>query len=328
MAVILVLLAILFVALNRAIGGGQAANTEALLNSMKTALVRFKEDIGYYPPVLDQSRDLYPPYDVSDPTGNSQFNVNTWYSITTPADYLVGPDNHWADGFGKVAGESYPRNWESEIPPVGIRHPGDDGVWGATRFGIGRLDDRMWGGPISSRQRGSVTSPFSIDQGKVYGPYLELTDERLLGWVPQDPPSPTEGVPVLYPGDAGYGEGPGSHTIVDYWGSPIRYYRLPYPAGSIRQAYRPGMTSNGAIIAHLPSLAHVTVLRPYRVPVGGDADVHTLFADTTGDTTTSLQLRAAEFALFSAGPDKQSTDTQRVDPDTGNNEDNIVVTGP
>ena len=51
-AVIILLLSILIVAVNAATRTAQSASTRTLMNSMKQALVRFKADIGYYPPVL------------------------------------------------------------------------------------------------------------------------------------------------------------------------------------------------------------------------------------------------------------------------------------
>ncbi|MFB3139056.1 MAG: type II secretion system protein, partial [Phycisphaerales bacterium] len=49
-AVIIVLLSIVIVAVNAATRTAQSASTLTLMNSMKQALVRFKADIGYYPP--------------------------------------------------------------------------------------------------------------------------------------------------------------------------------------------------------------------------------------------------------------------------------------
>ena len=47
-----VVMGILIVAINAATKTAQATNTRALMSSIKQALVRFKGDIGYYPPVL------------------------------------------------------------------------------------------------------------------------------------------------------------------------------------------------------------------------------------------------------------------------------------
>ena len=49
--IVTMLLGILLVALNGATRSAQSANTRALMNSMKTALVTFRNDIGYLPPV-------------------------------------------------------------------------------------------------------------------------------------------------------------------------------------------------------------------------------------------------------------------------------------
>ena len=52
MAIILVLLSIVVVAVAAATKTAQGASTRALMGSIKQGLVRFKEDVGYYPPVL------------------------------------------------------------------------------------------------------------------------------------------------------------------------------------------------------------------------------------------------------------------------------------
>ena len=56
MAVIIVLLSLLIVGLNFATKTAQGANTTALMQSINQALVRFQDDVGYLPPVLDNDR--------------------------------------------------------------------------------------------------------------------------------------------------------------------------------------------------------------------------------------------------------------------------------
>ena len=116
MALIILLLSILTVAIASVTRTSQSANTRALMNSIKQALASFKADVGYYPPVLDENRDLFTPWGV---------DANDWYSETALADFLFGYGNEQQDGHGNPGGR----------PAIGIRHPGPDGVWLATLNG-------------------------------------------------------------------------------------------------------------------------------------------------------------------------------------------------
>ncbi len=310
MGIILVLLSIVVVAVAAATKTAAGANTRALLGSIKQALVRFKEDMGYYPPVLGANPDvppttsrdlrgLVPPPDpevLSPDDFDERFQA--WYSITSLAEYLIGYGHHNEDGYGMIpppVGPLYP----TESPPYGIRHPGRDGVWGATYNGAadGLPDSRMGG-----------TNP-NMDTGKVLGPYLELKESYLLEPVTLAGQAPD---PVNDP-----------KMLMDYWGNPIRYYRRLYRSGALESNYR----SYTAGIP-TPTLSSIFALRPYEVGEGqGTDDLD--FPDDDGDTTTMMALRGAEFALFSPGPDRgpnhNTIPRRRV---SEGNRDNIVEIGP
>ncbi|MCH8164477.1 MAG: type II secretion system protein [Planctomycetes bacterium] len=348
-AVIILLLSIVIVAVNAATRTAQSANTLTLMNSMKQALVRFKADIGYYPPVFgpppgpgfggsspDFLRQLFPPPDPAS-LGYAD-DVQDWWSSAAMAEYLLGYGNHEQDGYGIVPSNPLIRDWDQETPPTGFRHPGRDGVWGATLNGsmTGTLDDRMLQGVGPGAIHGSEPAPFGIDQGMVYGPYLELKDERLIAGVMY----PGGTLQTYFPGDAipgGLSFEDLPKAIVDYWGQPIRYFRQVYRSGDIRSVYR-SLDPN----VPTPTLADVFVLRPFDLKPGSAIDG---IADNSlivqgGDTTTTHALRTAEFALVSAGPDRALDATTRYDaPDqNGNdpdgdgisfeNKDNIVELGP
>jgi hypothetical protein len=173
--------------------------------------------------------------------------------------------------------------------------------------------------------QGSETAPLPIDQGKIYGPYLELKDERLLAGIT----GYSNGEPILvYPGEPGYTDLV-PKTIVDYWGTPIRYFRKPYPPGSISQSWRAGVDINrdGTIDSddRVPTLSDVFVLRPWDIEAG--AEVTTQFADSGGVNLTTNELNSAEFAQLSAGPDKR-LETSRTRVAQEYNTDNIVEVGP
>jgi len=118
---------------------------------------------------------------------------------------------------------------------------------------------------------------------------------------------------------------------VDYWSRPIRYYRRPYPPGALNASYRlvPG------VIDLVPTLAEVFLLRPFTMKPGTEADSY--LGDAAGDTSVSLALKTAEFALFSSGPDRALNAELRYDDrnnpanvleTSSSNQDNIVELGP
>ncbi|MHC4218380.1 MAG: type II secretion system protein [Planctomycetota bacterium] len=353
-AVIIMLMSILIVAVNAATRTAQGANTRSLMSAIKQGLVRFKGDIGYLPPVLGDPnpqtvddpfnhdlRKLYDPRgavqtaqppiwggsggddDVlpehPDGTGNGIIyvtNIQDWYSVTSLAEYLLGYGHHQDDGYGYIPpGAPNGGAWEEELPPLGIRDPGSDGVWGATIYGdpFGAMNGRMQG------------QAANIDIGKVHGPYIDLKDERMLAGVGYDPQR--QELIVLFPGDSAY-DPHGPKTIVDYWGNPMHYYRRLYAPGDLRSPYR-------RIDRRYPepTLSDVFLLRPYEVDPGNAIDSE--YADAEADTTTVAALNSAEFGLFSPGPDRAFDPTVRYDAIDRNNdgvdfsnEDNIVELGP
>lgn len=323
MAMIILLLSILTVAIASATRTSQSANTRALMNSIKQALARFKADVGYYPPVLGTTNPNPPaPNDVRnlltppDPTsGSYRGDIQEWFSFTALADYLIGYGHHEQDGYGVVPNNPPIRDWDQEVPALGIRHPGRDGAWGATHNGgaTGGVGDRMRNGLI----RGSEFAPFPIDQGKVYGPYLELKDERLMAFT--DGTISSDGkLDVYFPGERLYNPDD-PMVIVDYWGRPIRFYRRPYPLGALQSVYR---DPSGRAL----TLSDVFLLRPFEIKPG--AEVDSVFDDVGGDPSTSYPLRSADVALFSPGPDRSFNAGVRRDEPSQFNADNIVELGP
>lgn len=296
-AVIIVLLSLLFVALNIAGRTAQSARTQALMQSISQSLVQFKTDVGYLPPVLDNDRE-YVELLGNDrlPGTNDDVKAHTpnYRSVTSLADYLIGYGPGSMDGYGYAA--------QNESPATGIRTPGADGVWGATTSASGNRNPPL--------------------EGKVYGPYLELGDERLLG-------SLTASGRVAFPGEGDY-DPDAPKVIADYWGEPIYYFRQPSPPGVLGQSFRGGIdyNRNGTIDASdRPTLSDVFYLRPYELDPGAATDRIGVPDETGVDTTTSYTLEAAEFAIFSAGPDRAFDPDYRVDPDLLN-ADNIVEVGP
>ena len=330
-AIIVLLLSLVIVAMNAATRTSQKTRTAALIDSMKKGLIRFKEEVGYYPPVLGPGattlRDLFPPPNPTSATYAIQ--IQEWWSSCSLADYLVGYGNHREDGFG-ATGLGSPNDWSDENPPQGIRNPQYDGVWGATTItSAGLYTNRMkMGGAY-----GTVFNPLPIDQGKILGPYLELKDERLLAAIHYGP----NGMHTYFPGDvlpAGQTWETLPKVVVDYWGMPIRYFRRPYPAGALGQSYRAFDRNGDGVINdsdRVPTLSDVHVLRPREIKSGSELTITNLADPAGAPITTTAELQAGEFALLAAGPDKRIYEgpgaaeqiTQHED-----NVDNIVEVGP
>ncbi|NNF44223.1 MAG: prepilin-type N-terminal cleavage/methylation domain-containing protein [Phycisphaerales bacterium] len=299
-AMIIVLLSLLLVGLNFATRTAQSANTRVLMQSMKQALVRFQEDVGYLPPVLDEERRLVEGPSPSLSGAQYRTEIQGWHSCTSLAEYLIGYGQNVQDGYGSTD--------LGEVPFTGIRSPGLDGVWGA---GFGPIADRN---PVIT--------------GRVYGPYFQLEDERLLGGL-------TPGGDIVFRDqDPDFDSYP--KVIVDYWGRPIEYFRRNYPPGAITQSYRAVDYDGDGNLDAVPTLSGVIRLRPFELPVGAGTDVPAFLADDRDDRTTSVALQSAEFALFSPGPDGGFTSLYRydvsIDPTGATpeelNRDNIVEVGP
>jgi hypothetical protein len=317
--VIIILLSLLIVGLNMAAKAAQKAHTHSLMTSLAQGLVRFKDDVGYYPPVLNADRVL-----LEGPLpGSSSYDedIQDWYSWTSLAEYLIGYGSHREDGYGYDGNLPPIFDWDQEQPPTGIRHPRADGVWGATAF-TGLVADRM---RDSGGNYGSETAPHPFDQGKVYGPYLELEDRDLLGCLVL-----VAGEYVVrFQGEAGYDED-APKVITDYWGEPIYYFRRNYPPGALAQSYRAMDYDLDGRPDPVRTLSDVFCLRPYELDIGADVDSAQITADDSGDRTTTYRLESAEFALFSRGADQVFDPLSRRDPDNSDepNRDNIVEVGP
>ncbi|MEC8734698.1 MAG: type II secretion system protein [Planctomycetota bacterium] len=357
--VIVILASILVIALSSATRSSQRAKTGQLMNSIKTAIARFKTDQGYLPPVLGpgatpadsigHGRDLLaPPFGASG-AGTLQNDdyreVQAYFSLTSLPEYLLGYGDRRFDGYGFVATNSQPippllanndpgspgyQQGYKEYPSLGFRSPGLDGYWNATlnpRFAEGVVDPNRNGvafpdrNPddlgIASFTGGNLTTM----PGRVYGPYLDVSDPTVLGEVRGLSISDEGGngvrqewERVLLPGDGDYGQGVPPKVFLDYWGNPIRFYARPP-----RDLRAPGVLDDRY------TLADVVALRPQSFAVGSTSE--SAWADANGDTSTSRALLAAEYALFTPGADGRNDDERRIDVE-GYNLDNLVEVGP
>ncbi|MCA9289767.1 MAG: type II secretion system protein [Phycisphaerales bacterium] len=318
MGIVAILVAILVVAMSGAVRSSARARTGTLLNTIKQGIVQFNHDHGYYPPVLGPlgpNADV-PPADlrrlsdaltdgihpVRNP-GSYADDVQNWYSITSSAEYLLGWGSANEDG----------------ADGLGFRTPGSDGYWNGAP-----LDGSAAYGTLGNRKPSGFSG--GTYTGKVFEPYLQLKDDRLLGSASGEWDPNAREFKVYFPGEAGF-DPAAPKVICDYWGSPIRYYRRVYEPGAMN---RPLLES--AITRHTPGLADVIALRPFEI--GPGAATNARFQDDDDDRTASRELQAADFALLSAGPDKLINMFRRADVSDGGsgpfevNRDNLVELGP
>ncbi|MAT81975.1 MAG: hypothetical protein CMJ29_10090 [Phycisphaerae bacterium] len=322
--ILVILLAILLVTVGGVRDTARVASTRSVMTAMSQAMSRFREDTGYLPPILDNDRRLVDAVPITNTTNaqgypNYLYDMQGWYSYTSPAEYLIGYGGESMDGHAGL----------------GIRNPGRDGVWGATLDADGNLQQCP---PGSNRQPET--------NGMVYGPYLDLKDDSViasLGWDDSQgvwdsgSVDPATGQPaVFYPGEPGYDIN-APKVIVDAWGTPIRYYRKTYPTGdlggSFPSNYRPfptGAGDGGSSLSnwtYQPRLSEFIALRPWEIDEsratdyfftpGGSAtqwgDFNDLGAGVRGDSTTTASLETGEYAFLSAGPDRRIFNWHRTD---------------
>ncbi len=323
-AIIIVLLGILTVVVSRATRGAQAARTTVLMSSISQGLSQFERDHGYLPPVLGRNgpgqlntdRDGL---ELPDP-GAPDFllRLQEWRSVTTLAEFLLGYGDRTQDGFGRVGAGLDGSPGDDEIPTLGFRSPGSDGLWGAWTSprpnypANGSLYSRNPGGLINPPPVSPLAAPPLVANndaipGRTYGPYIDLKDERLIACI-------TPAGEIFLPGEGGF-DPTLPKVIVDYWGQPIIYYRRLHQPRNPRDA---DLRAN---------LGDVFALRPWEVARGQEADgADDLNPLIGGDTTTTQALKSANFALFSAGPDRAANLAYRIDEDEFNR-DNIVEVG-
>ncbi|MBT4584579.1 MAG: prepilin-type N-terminal cleavage/methylation domain-containing protein [Phycisphaerae bacterium] len=363
--IIVILVGVLVVATSAARTAAKRAETKSRMTAMAQGMTAFKNDIGYYPPILNDSRGLanFPNFPPIGMQGNEQVSyrgtAQNWYSITSPAEYLLGYGGRDEDGYGSYRDLGGPIQNREESPALGIRHPAMDGVWGATdRCAFPDFDcDR---GTWDFDDRGYAIAA----GGKTYGPYIEVENEQMLGRIVLGPDrdgdgardatlDPLTGQPiVLYPGDPDYSTNNKDNpmVLVDSWGSPIRYYRQVYPfknqfpqTDEVDREIESGLSRiypPNSDFAR-PTLSDYIVLRPFNLP---KSSVNASFGDYNeaygnGDPSTTLELQTGNIAFFSAGADKQLNNRIRADVFglPGNedddatdefNADNIVEIGP
>jgi hypothetical protein len=313
--------------------------------------VQFNTDHGYYPPVLGRAPNapLNPPQSlfrdvrrIGDMPGTTIVaKQQEWYSYTTLAEYLLGFGTRDQDGYGRMVAGSpggAPEVGDREFPPLGIRSPGRDGCWGAIESPHPQFTAANFSGRFVARNPSFLpTWPGGSPQpnvplpgdptwdrvttldGRVYGPYIDTIDERLIGAIAGV--DQNTGKPIIVTLDTYQPQPNGPSfdalpkTILDYWGEPITYTRAPYLDNDLRSAFPPVQNATAP-----PTLGDVFVLRPWDVD---ERQLSSGAADASGDNTSTAQLRSAAFALVSSGRDRKIDRTVRRDTNELN-KDNII----
>ena len=337
-AIIVLLLGTLFVAINAGSKRAQIAKTQFLMNSIASGLAQFNTDFGYHPPVLGKrdpspgtsgfARDVVRYNDNVVGGGNDLARQQNWASYTTLAEYLLGYGHRGEDGYGVQRDPNTGQNYGSgslpmpkEAPPFGIRSPGPDGCWGAIDAPPAGFAN--FRGYYRARNPMRVATPPAVNgtawnaqlfEGRVYGPYIDSMEDRLIGGLTGFDP---QGNPQIVTNDQGvpnFDQLP--KVLLDYWGSPIAYYRAPYGGDDLKSNVP---SPAGGFL----NLGDIFCLREWEI----DTSEQSLgAADASGDTSSSAAMKAASFALFSAGADRTFNRALRRDPDEFN-KDNVIQSG-
>lgn len=187
-AIIALLISLVSVAFAKARAAAEAASSRQFMQSIKMGLEAFKDEFGYYPPLL---RD-----DLTLADTEQELEALEYYCSLSLTSYLVGVNDLNANGRHSVVdGDHY----DDGFAGPGFRDPGPDRAWGGAQD---QLDRESYWDEKAQYNGGEIA-------GKVYDPLIEIKNEETLG-----PYRDRNGDIV-----------DGAFELRDYWGNPIRYYR-------------------------------------------------------------------------------------------------------
>lgn len=199
-AIIALLVSLVTVVGGRLRQAAERTNTTRLMNDIKTGLVQFNTDFGFYPPLLDDDLTL--------PDSPNEKENMGFYSTLTLVPYLIGLGD-----LNRNGEEGVTDPYDDGEGGVGLRNPGPDLSWGGSRDAFNR----------EAYLQGLEASQGGVLKGRVYGPYIELGDEYTFAEAEDRNGNDLD---LLF-------------VFSDAWGQPIRYYRdwdqtsntgdMPYP---------------------------------------------------------------------------------------------------
>ena len=221
--IIAVLVSLVTVVGGRLRRAAEKTNTTRLMNDIKTGLVQFNNDFGFYPPLLDDDLTL--------PASASEKEDLGFYSTLTLVPYLIGLGDLNQNGE-----EGLNDPYDDGEGGLGLRNPGPDLSWGGARDADNRLDYLQ---QLEQSQGGTF-------KGRVYGPYIELGDQYTFA---EAEDRDGNDLTALF-------------VFSDAWGSPIRYYRdwdqtsntsdMPYPREWIATRVEDDPVEAGWIVGYTP----------------------------------------------------------------------------
>ncbi|HVZ95193.1 MAG TPA: type II secretion system protein [Phycisphaerales bacterium] len=221
-AVIGVLIGILLVALSKAYRSAKASSTTRLFQTVGSALEAFKNDLGYYPPLLydpDQPASVAPNALITSDGYMPNFRVPEAYvgsgtgapvtldqlvadTATNPQPFRYGSEYSlvvYLMGIGDLDA-SDDKDGTPPPPTPGIKDNRDDGADGPGIRNPG--SDHSWG--FAKDRTNQAAKMQKSPTGRVYGPYLDIASLKSAARL--DPQT-------------------GLYKLVDTWNNPIRYYK-------------------------------------------------------------------------------------------------------
>jgi|GEM_PF-1685241 len=216
------LFGILGVMYSRVLGGARRAATSNQMRSMSSAIEQFKNDFGYYPPVLsDDPTAMAGPErlkivnDDRGPMGvrnrqeaRDELEAARYSSVFTMSVYLTGVGDITGANVGASGEDTDTETTRDDgVIGPGFRDPGGDHAWG------GAFDQNLHAAPVT---------------GRTYGPYLDLGSGKHTRLI-LDPNKGKDPV-----------EAAGLYLFVDRWSTPIRYYRS-WPTRDEMDATKPSV---------------------------------------------------------------------------------------
>lgn len=261
--IIAVLVGLIIVAVGRgAIFARESAERQNIV-ALKMAVVQFKNEFGFLPPVVKDASPV-------DRRSDGSFQPNTY--LGRPVD--VDRDRAYLQGYTSAGGNTVidPDRRYSELS--------------LQYYLMGALDADPGNSniPIDGATGPKFTKPREdgafAQRGKAYDAFYDLGKASSR---------------VAKSGDFGI-------RLTDRWGQPLRYYRWLPRAGT-----------------------------------GSDTQPDILIPRSVGDPTSNPEVRGAEFAIVSLGPDQNTDDRRPIPvgqtgtinpPLNGTTADNIVEVGP
>jgi len=290
------LISLLVVAMSGALTSSKRAMTEQFVRTIGMGVEQFKNDFGYYPPLIDGAKHTVE----TQGRAGGAFDADAfrdeledvrYHSMFSLPVYLLGVGEMAPPDFLDPGDPNY-ENRHDGVEGPGFRDPGPD---------------RSWGGGAEREEH----APSYV--GRVYGPYIDvgagdavrrvaLRDIPIWDGNPMNIPTTPDGHPLFPDGgeamDGADGQGD-LFVFVDRWDQPIRYYRY-WPT---RDPENPRQLSFERLPTELLNSEALGALL-----VAADKGTGTLEEDPVA-LDRDILMRPDAYALLSAGANAEFGDT-------------------